>query len=162
MSGRRPAGRTPAGRSFGATILITVIFYSKVMAHKLSWTFIPMMELFTQPFKVLLSAVSRWVTTARFYTSKVVVRYSRLISLTRYTIVHTNKIKVVFRILHERIVVFFIQSVVVRTLIVIVVVSIFFVKAITLDLLTALWGFSQKIIKGGVSKYCDIKGGIRK
>jgi len=162
MSGRRPAGRTPAGRSFGAAILITVIFYSKVIAHKLSWTFIPTVELFTQPFKILLSTVLRWVTTARFYTSKVVVKYSRFISLTRYTIVHTDKIRVVYRILYERMVVFFTQSVLIRILTRVVVVPIFFVRTITLDLLTALWGFAQEISKGIVSKYCNIKGGVRK
>ena len=162
MSGRYPSGRTPAGRSFGAAILVTVIFYSKVIAHKLSWTFIPTVELFTQPFKILLSAALRWVTTARFYTSKVVVKYSRFISLTRYTVVHTDKIKVVFRILYKRMVEFFSNNILSEFFVTGIRTALFKTSKMFLSLQLSLWGFDQRLNNGIINKYCNIKGSVAK
>jgi hypothetical protein len=182
MTGRYPADRTAAGRSFTGILIVLVTFYSRQINLLFEKTVTTTVTLFIDTIKLSLDKVFNYAATVVFFSSSIILSLGRTLSVERNTILYSQPIKVRFMRILEQIAILFsgvFHFIAVPISITYVVIN---TGKIFLDLSISIWGFGQTIVTAGVSKVCstaislgkfcntttilskysNLKGGVRK
>lgn len=154
--------RQPYSRGLMSILVIVITFFAREIHYKLQWSFSTLVEFFSVKVNLFLSVFRYMVSIAIFFISKVSLSVSRQISLTRFITLYTKPIHIMPKKVLKLLIAFFSRSSFIKLRTITVSTVIFNLNKVFLRLTISLWGFAQEISKGIVSKYCNIKGGVRK
>ena len=162
FNGRSPASRTPSSRPYIAVLVLIAVFYSKQMYADLKWTFKSVAQFFSGKVMYSLDSTFQMVLRARFYASKMSVSLGRTITLEKVLKIFSSPVKVGLFTLRKQLITFYSDKIMLDTRTTFTSVASFFSRKVKFVLSSEVWLATQDIFKGMVTKYCDLKGRVKK